>query len=99
MYNDFFYNRLNGLTGKQMRRMFFAQSPQAILVQSDPRHFVEYCCFKYLSKCSADFHPCIKVDSLLDFYLFGLYIDGDMLNFYSVKHVYVCSWVLGWGSC
>lgn len=52
------FGRMNGLTGRKMQKIFRALSPEH--VQNDARSLVEYCCFRYLSRDSSDFHPSLK---------------------------------------
>ncbi|KAJ7968089.1 DUF639 family protein [Quillaja saponaria] len=52
------FSRMNGLTGKKMLQIFKALVPES--VYSDGRHLVEYCCFRFLSRNSSDFHPALK---------------------------------------
>ncbi|KAI0526752.1 hypothetical protein KFK09_002343 [Dendrobium nobile] len=52
------FGRMSGLTGRKMQRIFKALAPQGI--QNDARSLVEYCCFRYLSRDSSDFHPNLK---------------------------------------
>lgn len=49
---------MNGLTGRKVQKIFRALSPEP--VQNDARSLVEYCCFRYLSRDSSDFHPSLK---------------------------------------
>lgn len=53
---------MNGLTGRKMQRIFEALAPEH--AQFDARSLVEYCCFRYLSRDSSDFHPGLKVCSI-----------------------------------
>ncbi|KAH0468934.1 hypothetical protein IEQ34_002166 [Dendrobium chrysotoxum] len=52
------FGRMSGLTGRKMQRIFKALAPQGI--QDDARSLIEYCCFRYLSRDSSDFHPNLK---------------------------------------
>ncbi|XP_039120013.1 uncharacterized protein LOC120256383 [Dioscorea cayenensis subsp. rotundata] len=52
------FGRMNGLTGRKMQRIFEALAPEH--AQFDARSLVEYCCFRYLSRDSSDFHPGLK---------------------------------------
>ncbi|KAJ7517685.1 hypothetical protein O6H91_21G035200 [Diphasiastrum complanatum] len=52
------FSRLNGLTGKKMRANFESYAP--IAVQNEARNLVEFCCFRYLARGNADFHPSLK---------------------------------------
>lgn len=52
------FSRMNGLTGRKMQRIFKALVPES--VDDNARNLVEYCCFRFLSRDSADFHPCLK---------------------------------------
>ncbi|KAK9111641.1 hypothetical protein Scep_019160 [Stephania cephalantha] len=52
------FSRMNGLTGKRMQQIFEALVPRA--VRGDARNLVEYCCFRFLSRDSSHFHPCLK---------------------------------------
>lgn len=52
------FGRMSGLTGRKMQRIFKALAPEGI--QDDARSLVEYCCFRYLSRDSSDFHPNLK---------------------------------------
>ncbi|KAG1328003.1 hypothetical protein COCNU_01G019370 [Cocos nucifera] len=52
------FGRMNGLTGRKMQKIFEALAPEH--VRYDARSLVEYCCFRYLSRESSDFHPCLK---------------------------------------
>ncbi|XP_020247230.1 uncharacterized protein LOC109824988 isoform X2 [Asparagus officinalis] len=49
---------MNGLTGRKMQKIFKALAPDS--VRNDARSLVEYCCFRYLSRDSSDFHPSLK---------------------------------------
>lgn len=51
--------RMNGLTGQKMQKIFKALVPES--VHNDARNLVEYCCFRFLSKDTSVFHPCLKV--------------------------------------
>ncbi|XP_038987907.1 uncharacterized protein LOC120112473 isoform X1 [Phoenix dactylifera] len=52
------FGRMIGLTGRKMQKIFEALAPEH--VQYDGRSLVEYCCFRYLSRESSDFHPSLK---------------------------------------
>ncbi|CAL4960257.1 unnamed protein product [Urochloa decumbens] len=52
------FARLNGLTGRQVQRIFEALAPKHL--QNDARSLVEYSCFRYLSRDNSDFHPNLK---------------------------------------
>lgn len=52
------FSRMNGLTGRKMQKIFESLAPETI--RCDARNFVEYCCFRYLSRDSSDIHPCLK---------------------------------------
>ncbi|KAG6553078.1 hypothetical protein Mapa_005415 [Marchantia paleacea] len=53
------FSRLNGLTGRQMKANFESTAPP--FVRSDEaRNLVEFTCFRFLSRCNADFHPALK---------------------------------------
>ncbi|KAJ1286392.1 hypothetical protein BS78_03G349800 [Paspalum vaginatum] len=52
------FARLNGLTGKQVQRIFEALAPKHL--HNDARSLVEYSCFRYLSRDNSDFHPNLK---------------------------------------
>ncbi|KAG6491431.1 hypothetical protein ZIOFF_052774 [Zingiber officinale] len=52
------FGRMNGLTGWKMQKIFESLAPEAI--RNDVRSLVEYCCFRYLSRDSSDFHPNLK---------------------------------------
>ncbi|CAN1324882.1 hypothetical protein LINPERPRIM_LOCUS33275 [Linum perenne] len=52
------FSRMNGLTGSKMQKIFKALVAES--VYSDARYFVEYCCFRFLSRDSSSFHPCLK---------------------------------------
>ncbi|CAL1352660.1 unnamed protein product [Linum trigynum] len=52
------FSRMNGLTGYKMQKIFKALVAEP--VYSDARNFVEYCCFRFVSKDSSAFHPCLK---------------------------------------
>lgn len=52
------FGRMNGLTGRKMQKIFEALAPEH--VRYDARSLVEYCCFRYLSRESSDFHPSLK---------------------------------------
>lgn len=52
------FGRMNGLTGRKMQNIFKALAPDPI--QNDARSLLEYCCFRYLSRDSSDFHPSLK---------------------------------------
>ncbi|CAA0812434.1 Plant protein of unknown function (DUF639 [Striga hermonthica] len=49
---------MNGLTGQKMQKIFKALVPES--VYDDPRNLVEYCCFRFLSRNSADVYPSLK---------------------------------------
>lgn len=57
---------MNGLTGKKMRANFEAIAPVGI--QNDARNLVEFCCFRYLVRSGTEFHPGLKVRSLLNLF-------------------------------
>ena len=50
---------MNGLTGKKMQDIFETLVPPA--TSTNARYLVEYCCFRFLSRDSSEFHPCLKV--------------------------------------
>lgn len=50
---------MNGLTGKKMQDLFDTLVPPA--TSTNARYLVEYCCFRFLSRDSSEFHPCLKV--------------------------------------
>ncbi|XP_039850140.1 uncharacterized protein LOC120708792 isoform X2 [Panicum virgatum] len=52
------FARLNGLTGKQVQRIFEALAPKHL--HNDARSLVEYTCFRYLSRENSDFHSNLK---------------------------------------
>lgn len=52
------FARLNGLTGRQVQRIFEALAPKHL--HNDARSLVEYSCFRYLSRDNSDFHPNLK---------------------------------------
>ncbi|PKA58351.1 hypothetical protein AXF42_Ash013857 [Apostasia shenzhenica] len=52
------FGRMNGLTGRKMQKIFRMLAPDSI--RNDARSLVEYCCFRYLSRDSFDFHPNLK---------------------------------------
>ncbi|VAH82327.1 unnamed protein product [Triticum turgidum subsp. durum] len=52
------FARLNGLTGRQVQRIFKALAHEH--VHDDARSLVEYCCFRYLSRDNSDFHPSLR---------------------------------------
>lgn len=52
------FSRMNGLTGQKMQKIFKALVPES--VYNDPRNLVEYCCFRFLSRNSAELHPGLK---------------------------------------
>ncbi|PIN09646.1 hypothetical protein CDL12_17776 [Handroanthus impetiginosus] len=52
------FSRMNGLTGQKMQKIFKALVPEP--VYNDPRNLVEYCCFRFLSRNSAEVHPGLK---------------------------------------
>ncbi|XP_048592117.1 uncharacterized protein LOC106354134 isoform X2 [Brassica napus] len=52
------FSRMNGLTGKKMQDIFETLVPPA--TSTNARYLVEYCCFRFLSRDSSDFHPCLK---------------------------------------
>ncbi|KAL6840253.1 hypothetical protein ACP4OV_030063 [Aristida adscensionis] len=52
------FARLNGLTGREVQRIFQALAPER--VQNDARSLVEYSCFRFLSRDNSDFHPSLK---------------------------------------
>nr|CAB3474919.1 unnamed protein product [Digitaria exilis] len=54
----FIFIRWNGLTGRQVQRIFEALAPEHL--HNDARSLVEYSCFRYLSRDDSDFHPNLK---------------------------------------
>ncbi|XP_058760963.1 uncharacterized protein LOC131634324 isoform X1 [Vicia villosa] len=52
------FSRMNGLTGKKMKNIFQTLVPET--VYTDARNFVEYCCFRFLSRDSSDVHPSLQ---------------------------------------
>lgn len=50
---------MNGLTGKKMQDIFETLVPPA--TSTNARYLVEYCCFRFLSRNSSEFHPSLKV--------------------------------------
>ncbi|KAL2460491.1 Plant protein of unknown function (DUF639) [Abeliophyllum distichum] len=52
------FSRMNGLTGSKMQKIFKALVPES--VYNNPRNLVEYCCFRFLSRNSAEVHPGLK---------------------------------------
>ncbi|CAI0439282.1 unnamed protein product [Linum tenue] len=52
------FSRMNGSTGYKMQKIFKALVAEP--VYSDARNLVEYCCFRFLSRDSSAFHPCLK---------------------------------------
>ncbi|CAO2182213.1 unnamed protein product [Urochloa humidicola] len=52
------FARLNGLTGRQVQRIFESLAPKHL--HNDARSLVEYSCFRYLSRDNSDFHPNLK---------------------------------------
>ncbi|CAN8235575.1 unnamed protein product [Cochlearia groenlandica] len=52
------FSRMNGLTGKKMQDIFETLVPPA--TSANARYLVEYCCFRFLSRDSSEFHPCLK---------------------------------------
>eukprot|EP00268_Persea_americana_P045420 TRINITY_DN4629_c0_g1_i1.p1 TRINITY_DN4629_c0_g1~~TRINITY_DN4629_c0_g1_i1.p1 ORF type:complete len:822 (+),score=146.45 TRINITY_DN4629_c0_g1_i1:338-2803(+) len=52
------FSRMNGLTAKKMQKIFESLAPETI--RSDARNFVEYCCFRYLSRDNSGVHPSLK---------------------------------------
>ncbi|XP_009105792.1 uncharacterized protein LOC103831650 isoform X1 [Brassica rapa] len=52
------FSRMNGLTGKKMQDIFETLVPPA--TSTNARYLVEYCCFRFLSRDSSEFHPCLK---------------------------------------
>ncbi|OEL37948.1 hypothetical protein BAE44_0001035 [Dichanthelium oligosanthes] len=52
------FARLNGLTGRQVQRIFETLAPKHL--HYDARSLVEYSCFRYLSRDNSDFHPNLK---------------------------------------
>ncbi|KAF8717131.1 hypothetical protein HU200_026246 [Digitaria exilis] len=52
------FARWNGLTGRQVQRIFEALAPEHL--HNDARSLVEYSCFRYLSRDDSDFHPNLK---------------------------------------
>lgn len=55
---------MNGKTGKQMQDIFETLVPPAL--STDARYLVEYCCFRFLSRDSSEFHPSLKVSGNWD---------------------------------
>lgn len=54
---------MNGLTGKKMQDIFETLVPPTS--STNARYLVEYCCFRFLSRDSSEFHPCLKVSGNL----------------------------------
>ncbi|KAF8079853.1 hypothetical protein N665_0996s0010 [Sinapis alba] len=52
------FSRMNGLTGKKMQDIFETLVPPA--TSTNARYLVEYCCFRFLSRDSSEFHPSLK---------------------------------------
>jgi hypothetical protein len=52
------FSRMNGITGKKMQDIFETIVSPAL--STDARYLVEYCCFRFLSRDSSEFHPCLK---------------------------------------
>ncbi|XP_019093505.1 PREDICTED: uncharacterized protein LOC104701789 [Camelina sativa] len=52
------FSRMNGITGKKMQDIFETLVPPAL--STDARYLVEYCCFRFLSRDSSEFHPSLK---------------------------------------
>lgn len=52
------FSRMNGLTGKKMLNIFKALVPESLYM--DARNWVEYCCFRFLSRDSSEIHPNLK---------------------------------------
>ncbi|OVA08033.1 Protein of unknown function DUF639 [Macleaya cordata] len=52
------FSRMNGLTGQKMQKIYETLVPESL--RYDARHLVEYCCFRFLSRDSSDFHPSLK---------------------------------------
>ncbi|KAL1189959.1 hypothetical protein V5N11_012717 [Cardamine amara subsp. amara] len=52
------FSRMNGLTGKKMQDIFETLVPPPS--STNARYLVEYCCFRFLSRDSSEFHPCLK---------------------------------------
>ncbi|CAD6235747.1 unnamed protein product [Miscanthus lutarioriparius] len=52
------FARLNGLTGRQVQRIFETLAPKHL--HNDARSLVEYSCFRYLARDNSDFHPNLK---------------------------------------
>ncbi|XP_018454247.1 uncharacterized protein LOC108825458 isoform X2 [Raphanus sativus] len=52
------FSRMNGLTGKKMQDIFETLVPPA--TSTNARYLVEYCCFRFLSRNSSEFHPSLK---------------------------------------
>ncbi|CAH2066727.1 unnamed protein product [Thlaspi arvense] len=52
------FSRMNGLTGKKMQDIFQTLVPPA--TSANARYLVEYCCFRFLSRDSSEFNPCLK---------------------------------------
>jgi hypothetical protein len=55
---------MNGITGKKMQDIFETIVSPAL--STDARYLVEYCCFRFLSRDSSEFHPCLKVSGNWD---------------------------------
>ena len=53
------YGRMIGQTGGKMQKIFEAQAPASL--RGDARSFLEYCCFRYLSRDNSHVHPSLKV--------------------------------------
>ncbi|XP_010521093.1 PREDICTED: uncharacterized protein LOC104800080 isoform X2 [Tarenaya hassleriana] len=52
------FSRMNGLTGQKMQEIFDTLVPPPL--SSNARYLVEYCCFRFLSRDSSEFHPSLK---------------------------------------
>ncbi|RDX71549.1 hypothetical protein CR513_49091, partial [Mucuna pruriens] len=52
------FSRMNGLTGKKMKKIFEALVPES--VYNGARNLVEYCCFRFLSRDGSNIHPSLQ---------------------------------------
>lgn len=52
------FSRMNGLTGRKMQKIFEALMSKP--ANNEARNFVEYCCFRFLSRDNSDIHPCLE---------------------------------------
>ncbi|CAI8591511.1 unnamed protein product [Vicia faba] len=52
------FSRMNGLTGNKMKNIFQTLVPETLY--TDARNFVEYCCFRFLSRDTSDIHPSLQ---------------------------------------